>query len=589
MQLTQTTINDLWDMLKPHMGQPAWPGIDDPMLAERGRELARQNGVWEFLDTLDAAHPIEVVRYSAYRSFKRGGLHIDDRTMMVAEVQKAATALWLDHPKASVDYLHDLLWAACETTTWVCSFHEYSGLLDLGSTTMAAQYAEILYMLGNRLEPEVVTRVRQQIRERVLDPGIDYKQTPWWTTVPMNWNLVCNTNLITAALYGIDDLFLAHYLHPVIQRLHYGLGGFAEDGGCFEGPGYWEYAFSHYLKAAVMLLHRTGGQLNLMDDPKADAICRFPLVGYIAGNQRMNFCDCGDGYLGSLTASMVNRFVSLPQLYAYLRPMDAPIDNKAMSNWNWREVATCPPADQQQATPDLHDYLLPDLRMAKARPAKNPQQAVLGVFAAHNDCPHNHNDVGSFLFHVNGLNMITDPGSPLYSGKVFGPARYEHPMTRTRGHSLPIVNGIEQRAGKEYCGTLSGEGLNSDGVKRVVAEIHHAYPDETLEKLERVFTLQPDGTLHLQDTFIFSAMPTAIEEGFATYEEAVVAKDGSVVIGPDGNTVTLCANTPGVFTVETWGPEADTWTTDRRLHRIAFTPATLATEMALGFTVTVNN
>jgi len=592
MLLDHVTINDLWGMLKPHMKKPAWPGLDDPRLLARARRAAKASGVWDTLpSTHDPARPIEVIRYSQYRSLKHGGPHADARKSMLAEVQRAAFALWLDHPKASAHYLEDLLWAACESTTWVCSFHEYSGLLDLGSPTQAALYAEILYLLGERIEPEVVARVRKEIRTRVIDPGVDYRQTPWWATVPMNWNLVCNCNLITAGLYEIGDLFIAHYLHPLIQRLHYGLGGFAEDGGCYEGPGYWEYAFSHYLKAAIMLQHRTGGKLNILQDPKVEGICRFPLAGFIEGNQRFLFCDCGPGFLSPAIVHMINRFHAIPELYAYVPPPKAArrLVEASRAIPSWRDCTPVMSGRVPRVQADLRDHLFPKLAQVKLRPAQNPACAALGVFVSHNACPHNHNDVGSFVYYTHGRHMITDPGSPTYTPNVFGKERYEHPHTRTRGHSLPIVNGHEQAAGKRHRGTLAVAGLNGQGPKRVTANLAKAYPDKTLRRLTRELVLAPNGDLQLTDRFIFTRQPTSVEEGFATYEPARARKDGrEVMIGKGRKSVLLraAADTPGRFRVDTWGPEADTWTTRERLRRIVFLPGQLARQMILQFEVT---
>lgn len=586
MLLDDVSIDDLWALLQPHMGKPAWPGLDDPGLRDRARAASRGNGLWTWLtETLDPDMPLPGVRYSDYRSLRRGGPHRDDRLWMMTDVNRAAFTLWLDHPKASATHLEDLLWAACETTTWVGSFHEYSGLLDLGSTTMAAQYAELLYMVGDRIEPEVVERVRHEVRTRVMDPGVDYRQTPWWATAPMNWNLVCNTNLITCALYEQGDIFVAHYLHPVIQRLHYGLRGFAADGGCYEGPGYWEYAFSHYLKAAIMLRHRTGGALDLMQGEQVEGACRFPLATSLGEGLRMTFCDSGHGHVSAETVRMINVFHEIPALWS-LTPRRRRARPGARSTPNWRDFVDLGVARPRRAPRDRSDHLYPALGLVRARAARAP--VTLGVFAAHNDCPHNHNDVGTFIYCANGRLPLTDPGSPTYTARIFGPDRYEHPHTRTLGHSLPIVNGHEQAPGRERAGTLQADGLNGRGAKTVVARIEKAYTDPSLRELERRFVLAPDGTLELTDHLLFARKPRSVEEGFATYERARVRRDGrEVVIGPRGAQTILAADPacPGRFRLDRWGLEATTWTTKDRLQRIVFTPDSLSRDMLLRFHV----
>jgi hypothetical protein len=319
MLLEHTSIHDLARMLERHMDRAVWPSLTRKRASARLKQRAKRMGAWQALSkALAERDPIPALTRSLYREFQRTGVRANcDRFMraFVGRIQQEALAVWLEHPKADLDALQDRICAVCDWPTWIMTAHEYCAV-DLGSSAIGRLLAELGWMLGRRLEPEVMDRMDARIRERILEPAWDHRRIDGWATGENNWNHVCNANLITTALYRIRDArTLAAYLHPVIQRMDYALQGFADDGGCREGPSYWNYGFGHYLDAAVVLHQRTGGRLNLMADAKVERICRYPLAAHFDGRMRTTFADAGHGYLALINALKINRFYDIPELY----------------------------------------------------------------------------------------------------------------------------------------------------------------------------------------------------------------------------------------------------------------------------------
>jgi hypothetical protein len=501
----------------------------------------------------------------------------------------AALALWLGHPAANLDLLQDLMWAWCETTSWVWPAHE-GRHADLGSSGLGRQLAEVAFMLSDVIEPEVQDRVRAEVERRLLDPAYDWRRPDWWQTAPMNWNHVCNSNVIQAALYVIRDPgVLASYVHPIIERLAYAIDGFGEDGGCLEGPGYWEYGFGHFLDAAVALRERTGGALDLVNGcarrGKVARISRYPVATHVAGPLRSTFADSSHGWLRLDTALKVNSFVAAPELYAMVerRPDGLPaFAQSRLDRTPWRTLSLWD-GGPLPAAEDLADHLLPDLGQVKLR---QPSGEVLMALAGSNDVPHNHNDVGSFMYYARGRLFLTDPGAPEYTSKTFGPARYEILFTRSRGHSVPVVNGLEQREGAQFRGSLEVGNLNGAGEKSAVIEMARAYPAPSLTRLARTLTLRADGSLGIEDAFEFAEDPASVEEAFITLGEAEVTGRGSVRITCDGATATLAAvSTPGRFSCERLVEESKEGRTGDVVTRISFVPSGVSRGMRLSFEV----
>jgi len=583
----ELTISELAEILQPHMSKPAWPGLDQPDVKARAKRYARRLGIWDRIGaSLDPSRDIPVVKRSTYRSYQRTGVRGPSQRAQGAlshQISLAAQALWLEHPAADLDYLQDLLWASCETSTWVMAAHERGCRVDLGSSEHARLLAEILHMFDDRLEAEVKDRVAHEIDRRVLAPVADPQLADWWYTGRMNWNAVCNANTIITALYRIPDpRLLAAYIHAPCHRIAYSLDGFADDGGCLEGPGYWNYGFGHYLDAAIALSHRTGGAVHMVDGDKIRKICRYPLVAHLAGSCRATFADSGQGLFPAEIMLKINRFFRMPELYE--------LANRTQDGYlkvhGWRGLSLYR-GEKAKGRVDEQDYVLPELGQIKFRVQTSTGPAVLAALAGRNDVPHNHNDVGSFVFFRKGRCVLTDPGGPVYTATTFGPRRYEILFCRSRGHSVPILNGREQPQG-DYYGTLSVEELRKNGCKTAAIDMTHAYDEPTLDALSRTFSLAQSGKLTITDNYMFTEIPQSVEEGFMTYDTARVSTDGkTVTIGAGKDKVRLkSAGRAGRFRATRLEQESKEGRTGEVLTRITFVPSRRAKDMALVFEIT---
>ena len=587
MLLRDVTMTELAAMFEQNRDRSPAPHLTDPKVLGRARRLAKKNGTWDDLtENLDPGREIPVVKRSAYRNYRRTG----DRQVpqaaaarRSAELGRATMAVWLGHPKADVDYLQDLLWAYCDDWTWVMAAHE-GRAIDLGSAGMAANFAEILHVLGDRLEDEVKERVSQEIDRRIFQNFWNYRHLDAWKTVRMNWNHVCNGEIIRTALYQIEEpAILAHMVHAAIQNMTYAIDGFTDDGGCEEGPGYWVYGFGHHVYTAHALHVKTNGELNLMAGDKIERICRYPLAANISGSLQSTFADAHHGYLPARIAMLINQFYDLPELYERC----AQHPDRTLKVSGMHELALY---DGLKATgkPDHRDYLLPDMGQVKLRGKPGKRQMTVMALAGNNGVPHNHNDIGSFIVHRGDRLLLTDPGAPLYMRKTFSPQRYEIVFCNSMGHSVPLINGKQQRAGAQYYGTLKVANLNGKGEKKAVIDMTRAYPRGTVKGLIRTLTLDSDeNRLTLEDDYTFSQDPKSLEDAFITFEEVSVSADGkSVRIGPRGNRLTLSAvNAPGRFKAKRLVKESREGRTDDVITRITFTPVKLAKRATLAFEI----
>ena len=445
-----------------------------------------------------------VVRATDYLSFYRTGLR-DAHNASAGRRSSAISALALSECLQGeglfLDALLDWSWAAAEETSWIMPPHLQSEgatqlpdpndiRIDLGTAGVGRVLSEIIYLLGAEMDavtPMWRKRINFSLRRQVIDPFLN--GSFWWETTTNNWNAVCNAGMVATALMGGFEVEeQARVLHKAIACVPTFLRGFTEDGGCTEGPGYWAYGVSNYAALAFYLDAATGGAVDLLADPLVRRVFEYPAKMVLSGRKVAAFADCPRevGFRSGLVAWAAER-LDLPGTLALasggpagkssLRSLLDPILLPEPCEFR-------PPAES----------FLPDLQVLVARgDGEAGRQLVLAVKGGHNNEHHNHNDVGAFIVHWLGESVVCDLGAGEYIKQLFSDTRYELLSTRGCGHNVPIINGVEQKEGREFCAT-DFRPQPGDGSMGVSMELATAYPPEAgLTSLERRVTLDRSG------------------------------------------------------------------------------------------------
>jgi hypothetical protein len=136
------------------------------------------------------------------------------------------------------------------------------------------------------------------------------------------------------------------------------------------------------------------------------------------------------------------------------------------------------------------------------------------AFAAkggHNDEPHNHNDVGAFIYYKKGKMVFADLGSGEYVKDYFNENRYTIFCNQSFSHSVPIVAGQEQKQGKEFRAKDCAIGPGAE----MTLDLAAAYGMADLTSLKRHFVFDTaQGILQMEDRFMFSGVPLPVTERF---------------------------------------------------------------------------
>jgi hypothetical protein len=436
---------------------------------------------------------------------------------------------WLWRNPEDIAALEDLIWAICDEYSWCLPAHmggtsllcgtasqdDNILRLDLFACETGFALAECCAILEDTLAPLVIVRARREVNRRIIQSYMEHGALWNWELMDNNWCAVCAGSLAGAAMYLVeDDLYLGGILRrllPVFERF---IGGFYPDGACPEGLSYWTYGMSFYVSFTDLLFHRTGGKIDLLKIPGTAAIARFQQYCYFPGGAFLMFSDVGSGdpFRLGLSCYLAGYFEGAP---VPSHPFAAVLSGESAHTL----IDPC-----GRFAPALRDLLWADDGVPQK--GNSPGCAVFPSaqwllctgagetgFAAkggHNDEPHNHNDVGTFIYYKKGRMVLCDLGAGEYTRDYFGEKRYTIFCNQSESHNVPIINGCGQKAGSAF---RAGD-CRIDPRGEMVLDIAAAYQVPALEGLERHFIFEPAGALRLQDTFRFKEERLPVIERF---------------------------------------------------------------------------
>jgi len=400
--------------------------------------------------------------------------------------------------------LEEVLWEICAEECWALPAHvnrkdnpDWRNSVDLFAAETAQALAEIITLVEG-ISDTVKEKVRSEIEQRVFTTFESSHQG--WECSDHNWNAVCCGSIGSAALHvfaGKEEKRLKGYLERICHSLSFYLDGFREDGACMEGIGYFTYGMTYFTGFAEQLLQYSKGQINLFDNEKVCRIAEFQQKMYFSSGQTVSFSD-GETkakFRKGLTSFLAKQYdtVRLPN-QAFAADFETDPCYRFMGllrDYEWTKDEM--PAEDVSCM--MRHDILPEAQWCICESRNGVGFAIKG---GNNGEPHNHNDVGSFLYLVAGEQLICDLGAGEYTAEYFGPDRYNILCNSSEGHSVPIVNGGFQQAGANFGASF----FESDGAGKTKIEFSGAYQDGTVHKLAReAWVSLEDGSLAVTDEF----------------------------------------------------------------------------------------
>ena len=416
---------------------------------------------------------------------------------------------------------------------------------DLGVVHFAENLALTDFILGPRLPAELRTLIRNEVNRRVLQPTRarieSGKDINWWFAVKHNWNAVCLSTLAhTAAALEPSAADRAWWMALAESLVKNFRDGFADDGVCVEGTGYWSYGFMHYISLSELLRCGTGNAIDLLDEPKMRRVARFPERVELPPGVFPTFADCALDARPLTWARLWldNRKGTTEHATTAALPGTDPFAGMILQFapepllWMFRTHDPRKPLRPALA-PELRTWFENSaLLVCRPGPATSRKLSAT-LLGGHNGVNHNHNDLGSFTVVLDGRTLILDPGAEVYSFRTVSEKRYDSQLLNSYGHPVPRVAGKLQEAGPEWRARVLTKEFSAD-TDRMVLDLRAAYDVPALRKLERefIFDRRGAGSVTIIDRVEFAA-PAAFESALITPGKVTV--NGSKVNITDGS------------------------------------------------------
>ncbi|MFW6261276.1 MAG: hypothetical protein ACOC6J_06800, partial [Spirochaetota bacterium] len=283
---------------------------------------------------------------------------------------------------------------------------------------------------------------------------------------------------------------------------------------------------------------RTDGVIDFLDGDLFRKTARYPLATVLSPGLYVNFSDCDRRVAFSKPhLSFLSRTLDVPELMPLAR--EQPADRKESTLvWGLRSLFWRP-ADEPAgpSRPTRHDWFSGMQWMIARCDPDDPKALVVAAKGGHNAEMHNQNDVGTVIVHVAEESIVADVGRGRYTKAYFGPARYEHFVNASVGHSVPLPNGVAQSPGAQYRASLL-EHTESDERDVLELELRDAFPREAdLASLVRRVVLRRDvsgGAVEIVDSARFSTKPGELASRFTTFGAVTIGAHAVVLSGEKG-------------------------------------------------------
>ena len=430
--------------------------------------------------------------YQSFMSFFTTGSRKEYEDKYYARRRKFGQALMLYllyEEQEYMDALCEIIWDICGEISWAFPAHladvsvaNYRTHIDLFAAETAHSLAEADYLLGERLPNRIRELIRHEVKERTFDA---YESRPYfWEKLISNWPGVCGCSIGMAYLCLAPERF-ERVQDRLMDVLEHFLKSYGDDGSQTEGIAYWQYGFWMYLNFADMLWRYSEGKIDLRHGEKIDKIATFLQKIVMRGNTTISFADGSRSYLfnhigllGYLTKNYKGVSIQVET------PEKIDIAECQKSTWLVRDFLWAEPSS---FSPD-NELVIGMEYMEEAQwymvKKKNYSFAAKG---GHNNEGHNHNDVGNFILATDEGQMLADTGMMEYTATCFSDKRYTLLQNSSFGHSVPIIDGMEQS-----CGEKSKANVVHVSDDKFVLELQEAYATD-ISKIVRTYDMRECG------------------------------------------------------------------------------------------------
>ncbi len=301
----------------------------------------------------------------------------------------------------------------------VCNFQDWnpSHYLDVAEMSMAVALA--VDWVGDKLPKSTVELAKNMLIEKGIKPS--YEGNNGWVDGTNNWNQVCNGGMIAASIVIAekDPELAAKTIHRSLDGMPHALAEYGPDGVYPEGSTYWTYGTSFSVLTASLLETAFGTDFGLAKYPAFMESADFKLLSIAPSGWYYNYADCGDerNENGDLTLAWFAAKTGNPIYFEKQRFLKDPQQMEELARYAGAGLVWL-----SQFESKTEDKLPLAWKGEGANPIvifrggeDDPHQYYFGGKGGRGIVNHGNMDAGSFVFELNGVRWVIDPGNQSYN------------------------------------------------------------------------------------------------------------------------------------------------------------------------------
>ncbi|GEO19755.1 hypothetical protein CQA01_02890 [Cyclobacterium qasimii] len=310
--------------------------------------------------------------------------------------------------------LNEEVLAACNFPTW-----NPKHFLDVGEMSLAIALA-IDWTAGELPKSTLSLAKKSLIEKGIMPSWPENGDTPKWVNGTNNWNQVCNAGMIAASITIAEEnpALAAKTIKRSIAGMNHALAEYAPDGAYPEGPTYWGYGTMFSVMTAAMLESAFGTDFGIGEYPGFKESANFGLLTLAPSKLLYNYADSPDipELYNDFTLSWFASKTGDKNYLNHARFMQTPeeigkISRLAGAGLVWtaqfeeKESGFIPSAWKGEGANPLVIF---------TGQGENKEGFYFGGKGGRGSISHGNMDAGSFIFELDGVRWVIDPGNQSY-------------------------------------------------------------------------------------------------------------------------------------------------------------------------------
>lgn len=419
----------------------------------------------------------------------------------------------------------------------VCRFADWNPqhYLDVAEMSMAVALA--VDWVGPYLPVETLKLAKTSLIEKGILPSYNEQGVRMgWINGSNNWNAVCHGGMIAASLAtaDVDPELAARTISRALEKLPNSLKEYGPDGVYPEGPTYWAYGTSYTAMAASILETALGTDFGISKSPGFMESANFILQVTSPSGEFFNFADSGDKKGGN-ESILLSWFAARTgdRLYFDKSFFENP-ENAGrlagpgliwLSQFDEKKVTDLPLTWHGRGSNPVVVF----------RGDKNdPRRFYLAAKGGRARLSHGNMDAGTFVFELNGVRWVIDPGNQNYyalnrigfnlAGQCQDCPRWTLLTKKNQGHSTISVNNAPFRV-TGYAAIID---FQDSEMPETTIDLTELYGGKVSSIVRRIVK-ESDRSVLIEDKIAINDSTESITWGLMTVADVILVKNGAVL------------------------------------------------------------